>query len=201
MTSPSVSVPLVDEDPSDVEEDEELHEENDTSSESQGGGYMCVTPHTVATAHTVTITLPPTRLLLPLPPTRSSSHCPPCTLSPSHCPPHCHTPPPPPHTVTITLPPTLSYPPPPTPPTLSPSHCPPHCHHHTAPHTVTVTLPPTLSPSHYPPHRWSCPEQECHNAYAVSSENWNGPLQDSPAYLHPREEVTAGDVGGAILTC
>ena len=35
VTSPSVSVPLIDEDPSDVEEDQELHEDNDTSSESQ----------------------------------------------------------------------------------------------------------------------------------------------------------------------
>ncbi|XP_064386753.1 oxysterol-binding protein-related protein 9-like [Halichondria panicea] len=32
VTSPSVSVPLIDEDPSDVEEDQELHEDNDTSS-------------------------------------------------------------------------------------------------------------------------------------------------------------------------
>ena len=152
MTSPSVSVPLVDEDPSDVEEDEELHEDNDTSSELQGGVHVCY-PHTVAT---------PTRL-------------------PSHCPPHGyhHTAP---HTITITLPPPQL--PSHYPPTLSPSHC-----------------PPTLSPSHYPPHRWSCTEQECHNAYAVSSENWNGSLQDSPAYLHPGEEVTTGDVGGAILTC
>lgn len=33
LASPSVSVPLTDDDPSDVEEDPELHEENDTSSE------------------------------------------------------------------------------------------------------------------------------------------------------------------------
>lgn len=33
ITSPTLSVPMTEEDPSDVEEDRELHEDNDTSSE------------------------------------------------------------------------------------------------------------------------------------------------------------------------
>ena len=45
MTSPSVSVPLEEEDPSDIEEDWELHEDNDTS----GGGVHVVYAHNVHT--------------------------------------------------------------------------------------------------------------------------------------------------------
>lgn len=130
VTSPSVSVPLIDEDPSDVEEDQELHEDNDTSSESQH-----------QTGWGVHVRYPPHG----------------CQYVP------------PPHGVASMLPPTLFS---------------------TSPHGYE-----------YPPHRWCCSEQERDNAYALPSEDWDGPLQDCPAYLYLGEEITTGDVGRAVLPC
>ncbi len=56
LASPSVSVPLTEEDPSDVEEDPELHEENDTGSEYTQHHINC--PHQNAyIAHIKMLTL------------------------------------------------------------------------------------------------------------------------------------------------
>ncbi len=67
LASPSVSVPLTDEDPSDIEEDAELKEENDTSSEYMVLSSVCVFIEpglTTLTPLSYQVVWPRTRVLL-----------------------------------------------------------------------------------------------------------------------------------------